>query len=242
MYTNAEESRQDLPGVFWQQCNQEVWHRGINMNKGMRNERGFTLIELSIVLVIIGIIIGAVLKGQDLIQNARNKKFINDVKKWEIALWAYEDRKGRFPGDSNKDGIIGNSAADDVATDISNAKFVDAPPRPITVGSVNLYVFVGNDGATPRRNVIMICADTTCSTSLTEEALKAIEAFDTAIDGSSDAASGRVQAFTAAPTTVTDAKDLYDGTSGVYATVPPKEWVLASLPTYYAMVYRFDRP
>ncbi|MCL4558301.1 MAG: prepilin-type N-terminal cleavage/methylation domain-containing protein, partial [Deltaproteobacteria bacterium] len=61
------------------------------MNKGMRNERGFTLIELSIVLVIIGIIIGAVLKGQDLIQNARNKKFINDVKKWEIALWAYED-------------------------------------------------------------------------------------------------------------------------------------------------------
>lgn len=204
---------------------------------------GFTLIELAIVLVIIGIILGAVLKGQDLIQNARNKKFINDVKSWEIALWSYQDKKGRFPGDSDKNGVIGEDAGDNIKTNLDDAKFVNPPPRPITVGSVNLYVFIGNDGATPARNVIMICADDVdCTTTLPEEALHAIEAYDTSIDGSSDAAAGRVLAFTAAPTVVTPASYKYSGATGTYEAVPPKEWVLATLPVYKAMVYRFDRP
>lgn len=213
--------------------------------KNRLDQKGFSLIELAIVLVIIGIILGAVLKGQDLIQNARNKKFINDVKSWEMALWSFQDRKGRFPGDSDKNGVIGeDGAADKVKTDIDNAKFVNAPLRPITVGSVNLYVFIGNDGAAIPRNVIVLCASTDCSTTdLPEEALKAIEAFDTAIDGASDAAAGRVWALTAAPATLTDGEWVVSGSAAfTYEGTPPKEWVLASLPAYKAMVYRFDRP
>ncbi|MBF0542486.1 MAG: prepilin-type N-terminal cleavage/methylation domain-containing protein, partial [Nitrospirae bacterium] len=41
------------------------------------NAKGFTLVEIAIVLVIIGIILGAAMKGKDLIYGARYKKFIN---------------------------------------------------------------------------------------------------------------------------------------------------------------------
>jgi len=70
-------------------------------------EKGFTLIELAIVLVIIGIILGAILKGQALIQNARAKRVLNDMKGLEAMIWTFYDRYGYLPGDCNKDGIIG---------------------------------------------------------------------------------------------------------------------------------------
>ena len=65
----------------------------------IRNQKGFTLIELSIVLVIIGIILGAVLKGQELINNSKAKRIQSDLKGIEAMIWTYYDRKGRFPGD-----------------------------------------------------------------------------------------------------------------------------------------------
>ena len=42
--------------------------------KKVANQQGFTLIEMAIVLIIIGIIIGAVIKGKDLIRSAEQKK------------------------------------------------------------------------------------------------------------------------------------------------------------------------
>ncbi|MDI6891294.1 MAG: prepilin-type N-terminal cleavage/methylation domain-containing protein, partial [Thermodesulfovibrionales bacterium] len=71
---------------------------------------GFTLIELAIVLVIIGIILGAVLKGQELINNARAKRIQNDLRGFESMMWTYYDRKGRFPGDCNGNGIHNGDA------------------------------------------------------------------------------------------------------------------------------------
>ncbi len=50
------------------------------MSRTLRNAKGFTLVELAIVLVIIGIILGAVLKGQELINNAKMKRAYNDVR------------------------------------------------------------------------------------------------------------------------------------------------------------------
>ncbi|WP_200415180.1 type II secretion system protein [Arcobacter sp. FWKO B] len=69
-------------------------------------KKGFTLIEIAIVLVIIGIITGAVLKGQALIDNAKAKRFQSDVRGYEALGWTYYDRKANFPGDCNKDGVI----------------------------------------------------------------------------------------------------------------------------------------
>jgi prepilin-type N-terminal cleavage/methylation domain-containing protein len=72
----------------------------------MGKTRGFTLVELAIVLVIIGIILGAILKGQELINNAKVKRLQNDLKGLEAAIWTFYDRTGRLPGDCNNDGTI----------------------------------------------------------------------------------------------------------------------------------------
>jgi prepilin-type N-terminal cleavage/methylation domain-containing protein len=72
----------------------------------MGKVRGFTLVELAIVLVIIGIILGAILKGQELINNAKVKRLQNDLRGLEAAIWTFYDRTGRFPGDCDKNGTI----------------------------------------------------------------------------------------------------------------------------------------
>ena len=61
--------------------------------------RGFTLIEIAIVLVIIGLLLGGVLKGQELINNANVKSFATDFRNIPIQLYAYQDRFRAMPGD-----------------------------------------------------------------------------------------------------------------------------------------------
>ncbi len=72
----------------------------------MSRSRGFTLVELAIVLVIIGIILGAVLKGQDLINNAKVKRLQNDMRGFEALIWTFYDRYGKFPGDCDGNGYF----------------------------------------------------------------------------------------------------------------------------------------
>jgi prepilin-type N-terminal cleavage/methylation domain-containing protein len=66
-----------------------------------RKERGFTLIEIAIVLVIIGLLLGGVLQGQQLIENSRVKSATNDFNGIAAATFSYQDRYGRLPGDDN---------------------------------------------------------------------------------------------------------------------------------------------
>lgn len=69
------------------------------MRDYLKGNKGFTLIELAIVLVIIGILLGAVLKGQELIENSRVKRLANDLNAVTSAFYSYIDRYGRMPGD-----------------------------------------------------------------------------------------------------------------------------------------------
>ncbi len=61
--------------------------------------RGFTLIEIAIVLVIIGLLLGGVLKGQELINNAKVKSYATDFRNIPIQLYGFQDKFRALPGD-----------------------------------------------------------------------------------------------------------------------------------------------
>lgn len=62
-------------------------------------ENAFTLIELSIVLVIIGLIIGGVLVGKDLIKAAEIRATVQQIEKYNTALYTFKTKYGGLPGD-----------------------------------------------------------------------------------------------------------------------------------------------
>jgi prepilin-type N-terminal cleavage/methylation domain-containing protein len=62
-------------------------------------QRGFTLVEIAIVLVIIGLLLGGVFKGQELIVQAKIRNIISDINGISAAVYAYQDRYRALPGD-----------------------------------------------------------------------------------------------------------------------------------------------
>lgn len=61
--------------------------------------RGFTLVELAIVITIIGLLIGGVLKGQELLENARVNATVSDLKAYSAAVTTFRDIYKATPGD-----------------------------------------------------------------------------------------------------------------------------------------------
>ena len=64
-----------------------------------RTQAGFTLIELAIVLVIIGLLLGGVLKGQELINSAKVKNMAQDFRNIQVYVYSYQDKFKALPGD-----------------------------------------------------------------------------------------------------------------------------------------------
>jgi prepilin-type N-terminal cleavage/methylation domain-containing protein len=107
-----------------------------------RRQGGFTLVEIAIVLVIIGLLLGGVLKGQELIENSKVKSVINDFNGIKAGYYGYQDRYKRLPGDDgpvatitarggswtgmaagNNDGVIAVTAAQTFNGGGENATF-----------------------------------------------------------------------------------------------------------------------
>lgn len=66
----------------------------------MRSQQsGFTLVEIAIVLVIIGLLLGGILKGQELINSAKVKNIANDFRVIPTYIYAYQDKFKSLPGD-----------------------------------------------------------------------------------------------------------------------------------------------
>lgn len=65
----------------------------------MKRQQGFTLIEIAIVLVIIGLLLGGVLKGQELITSARVRNLVTTQDGIKAAYFGFLDRYRALPGD-----------------------------------------------------------------------------------------------------------------------------------------------
>lgn len=68
----------------------------INMNF---QKNAFSLVELSIVLVILGLLIGGILTGQSLIRAAELRSIIKDFENFKTAVYLFEDKYFALPGD-----------------------------------------------------------------------------------------------------------------------------------------------
>lgn len=69
---------------------------------------GFTLVELAIALMVIGLLIGGVLKGQELIENARVTALLRQVKAYDAATMIFRSTYGALPGDIKRPNRIPN--------------------------------------------------------------------------------------------------------------------------------------
>lgn len=78
------------------------------MNKTPRTaaQAGFSLVELAVVLIIMGLLIGSLLKGRELIESARLKRVAAQVTEYRLAVSTFMDLYEALPGDFNKASIL----------------------------------------------------------------------------------------------------------------------------------------
>ena len=108
-------------------------------------QTGFTLVEIAIVLVIIGLLLGGILKGQEMITQAKIKNVVNDFNGITAAMNSYQDRYRALPGDDlnadtrwsaqsavkgNGNGVFGTAG-----TDLYN----ETPASAATAKETNLF-------------------------------------------------------------------------------------------------------
>ncbi len=107
-----------------------------------RNQSGFTLIEIAIVLVIIGLLLGGVLKGQELINSAKVKNLANDFKNIPVFVYGYQDKFKSLPGDDARlaDHITGGTACTAGATCVVGNGVIEGAWNASTVAAES-YVF-----------------------------------------------------------------------------------------------------
>lgn len=131
-----EQSTGNLAFLIFNKKINDLWEGSMfERIAGMKErQRGFTLIEMAIVLVVIGLILGMVYKGRQLVASAKVKNAQAGYNKVIAGMNTYYDRYGQFPGDgcgagstyvstdpspmdctATKDGIVNTDGDDDVA-------------------------------------------------------------------------------------------------------------------------------
>lgn len=183
-----------------------------------RPQAGFTLIEIAIVLVIIGLLLGGVLKGQELITNSKVRNAINDMNGISAAYNAYIDRYRRVPGDDgpagtltargaawagigagNNNGVLAVTAAqaftgggegDEFFRHLRAAGFITGNPADTGVNALPRNAFAGRIGVTNAANGMT--ANAVC---LSQVPGKAAQQIDTQLDDGRPN-NGRIHGYT----------------------------------------------
>jgi len=121
----------------------------------VQTQKGFTLVEIAIVLVIIGLLLGGVLKGQELITNSKIKSVTQDFENITAAYYAYRDRKGEYPADSTATNA-------QFWTDLRAEGFIrgagDVGPDHALDSNAGLFVYVPSAATNLIPNKKMLCA------------------------------------------------------------------------------------
>ena len=166
--------------------------------------KGFTLVELSIVLIVIGILLGSALKSTELIKNSRAKKNIADIVKLVDAQHGFFEKTGRYAGDTGNDGLIDFTDLDENYGTLDDSAFSELenmgllPQRTanqhaeLTEGGPAYFagiLFDDDDGNSTPLNVLL-ARNVACLTAFQME----INLDKTRPDEASSASSGRVRA------------------------------------------------
>lgn len=108
--------------------NNEPYTRMNSSLNSTQKPLAFSLIELSIVLIIIGLLVAGITGGKSLIDSAKTKAFINELNEYKQAVYSFYLVKGRYPGDLNNDGYIGRcDSGTGCVKDTYNASSFPAP-------------------------------------------------------------------------------------------------------------------
>ena len=110
-----------------------------------KNEQGFTLVELSIVLVIIGLIVGGILIGQDMINASKSRATVAQIEKYNAAVNTFNEKFGGIPGDYEKASVnLIDSAV--VDGDGNGVIYSDSGAVPATVTAADYTLAAGTTG------------------------------------------------------------------------------------------------
>jgi len=131
-------------------------------------QQGFTLVEMAIVLVIIGLIVGGILKGQEIVNNGRLKIQVSQIDSIKAAVNTFVDQYNYYPGDfkasgtlfpaanvtfdGDENGIIGVTGSETPYTDAASIGLADEPNKAwVQLSAANLLAGTTNRVALPIR-------------------------------------------------------------------------------------------
>jgi len=197
-------------------------------------QSGFTLVEIAIVLVIIGLLLGGILKGQELINSAKVKNLSNDFRTVPTYIYGFQDKFKALPGDdaqiaahvtgataASTGGTLGNgliegawnstTATEESALFWQHVRLANLAPGPTSTADADYYpknVDGGRIGITSGTVITgMTGTYSLCSTGILGKFAKQL---DIQMDDGNTATGSMRTATTAAPTTAVATASVVD--------------------------------